>query len=69
MKLDVLFAVHFIAKVCKLVTLMTINNCFAKCGFPVDHVHSSGDNALEVTEDEEKDWHSLQILECSLQTT
>jgi hypothetical protein len=34
------------------VTLTTIKNSFAKCGFP----------KLKFTEDEENDWHSLQHL-------
>jgi hypothetical protein len=44
----------------------TIKKCFAKCDFPVDHVYNNNENALKLTEAEENDWHSLQLLECRL---
>jgi hypothetical protein len=53
MKLYVLSAMQFIAEVWRVITLTTIKSCFAKCGFPVDHVYSNNDKALKLTEDEE----------------
>jgi hypothetical protein len=45
----------------------TIKKCFAKSGFLTDDA-SSNDRAVKLMEDED-DWHSLQLLECSLRTT
>jgi hypothetical protein len=55
MKLDVLFAVHFIAEAWRLVTPTIIDNCFVKCGFSIDHVSSNDDSAVKLTVDEEDD--------------
>jgi hypothetical protein len=60
MKLGVLSALHFIAETWRLITPTTINNCFVKCGFSVDHASSNDDSAVKLTEDEEDDWHSVQ---------
>jgi hypothetical protein len=63
MKLDTLFAVHFITEACKLVILTAVNNFFAKCVLPAHHLYYSNyDSALKLTEDEESNWHSLQFL-------
>jgi hypothetical protein len=40
-----------------------INNCFAKCGCPADHVYRNDDNAPKLTDGEENDWHSLKPLQ------
>jgi hypothetical protein len=68
-KLDVLYAMHLIAGAWKLVTLITIKNCFAVSGFPVDHVYSNDDNTLKLNEDEEMTGIVCNLLKCSLRTT
>jgi hypothetical protein len=62
MKLDVLSAIHFIAEASGVITPTTIKNRFEKCGYSNDHVSSNNDNALQLSEDERDDWHSLQPL-------
>jgi hypothetical protein len=63
MKLGVLSAVQFIAEAWKLATLPAIKNCFATCGFQLDHVHSNDNNALKLTEDEENAGTVCSLLE------
>jgi len=48
-----------IAEAWKLTTSTTIKNCFALCGFPVDHIYSNDNNAMKLNADKENDWHSL----------
>jgi hypothetical protein len=62
MKLYVLSTVHLIAEPWRLITPTAIKNCYVKCGFSTDHVSSNDDSAVKLTEDEEGDWHSLQLL-------
>ena len=59
MNLDIPSSMHFITGAWKLIT---IKNYFCKCGFPVDHVYSSDDNELKLTEDDKNDWHGFQTL-------
>jgi hypothetical protein len=40
-KLDVLFAMHFIAEAWRLITPYTIKNCFVKCGSSNDSQQQS----------------------------
>jgi hypothetical protein len=63
MKRDVLSAECFIVEDGSLITPTAVKNCFVKCGFSIDHVSSSDDSTVKLTEDEEDDWHSLQHLE------
>jgi hypothetical protein len=44
-----------------LITVTAIKDCFAKYGFPVDHVCSNDENALKLAEDR-KMTYSLQPL-------
>jgi hypothetical protein len=53
---------HFIAEAWGLITATTIKNCSVRCGFSIDHVSSNDESALKLTEDEEDDWHNLQLL-------
>ena len=46
-----------------MITQTTIKNCFAKCGFPADHVYRNDDNELKLTDGEENDRHSLKPLQ------
>jgi hypothetical protein len=55
MKLNVLSAMHFIAKPWRLITRTTIKNCSVKCGFSIDQVSSNDICAVKLTEDEEGD--------------
>jgi hypothetical protein len=52
---------HFIAEAWQLINTTFKNRC-VKCGFLTDHVSSSGDSAVKLTENEEDDWCSLQTL-------
>jgi hypothetical protein len=62
MKLDVFSAMHFTAETWRLITPTAVKNCFVKRGFSIDHVSSSDDSAVKLSEDEEDDWHSSQPL-------
>jgi hypothetical protein len=46
MKLDMLFAVHFIAEAWRLITPTAFENYFVNCCFSVDHVSSNNDSAV-----------------------
>jgi hypothetical protein len=62
MKLDMISATHLIAEPSGLITHTTIKDRIVKCGFSTDHVSSSDESAVKLSEDEEDDWHSLQPL-------
>jgi hypothetical protein len=62
MKLDVLSAMHFITEAWRLIKPTTNKNCFVRCGFSSDHTSNNDDSALKLTEVEENDWRSLQLL-------
>jgi hypothetical protein len=62
MKLDVLSAMHLIAEPWRLITSTIIKDCIVNCGFSIDHVSSSDDSAVKLTEDEEDDCYILQPL-------
>lgn len=50
----------------KLINLQATKSCYVKHNLPVDHAYGSEDNALQLTEDEENDWHRLQTPEVRL---
>jgi hypothetical protein len=58
MKLNVLSAVLLVAEPWRWITPTANKNCFVKCSFSVDHVSSSVDSAVKLTEDEEGDSQS-----------
>jgi hypothetical protein len=60
MKLDVLVAMHLIAKAWRLTTPTTFKNCFVMCGFSVNHVGSKNGSAVKLGEDEGGEWENLQ---------
>jgi hypothetical protein len=62
MNLDVLSALDIIAEAWRLITPTTIENCFVRCDFSLDHVSRNDDSAVKLSEDEEGDWHNLQPL-------
>jgi hypothetical protein len=66
MNLDVMSAVHFIAEAWILITM---KNCFAKCGFLVGHVYSNDDNEVTLTEDDKRTGLVCNLLEYNLRTT
>jgi hypothetical protein len=45
-KLEVLSAVHFIAKTWRFITPTTVKKYFVKYGFSIDHVSSNDDSAV-----------------------
>jgi hypothetical protein len=53
---------HFIAEDRTLIIPTAIKNSFVKCGFSNDHVSSNDNSVVKINEDEEDDWHSLQLL-------
>jgi hypothetical protein len=62
MKMDVLSSMHLIAETWRLITRITLKNCFVKCGLSIDHVSGNDESAVKLIKDEEDDWHSLQRL-------
>jgi hypothetical protein len=61
MKLDVLSAVRLIADYWRLITPTTVKKCFVKCGFSIERVSTNDDSVVKLTEDEEDDWHSIDL--------
>jgi hypothetical protein len=52
----------FIAETWRLITPITIKNCFVKCSFLISSVSWNDDSAVKLTEDDGDDRHSLQPL-------
>jgi hypothetical protein len=61
MQLDVLPAVHIIAKPWRLITPTSDKNCFVECGFLIDCVNTNDHSTVKLTEVEEDVWHSLHL--------
>jgi hypothetical protein len=59
MNLDKMSTMHFITGAWKLITL---NNYFFKCAFPVDHIYSNDDKELNLTENDKNVLHGFQSL-------
>jgi hypothetical protein len=59
MKFDVLSAIRFVAEACKFITPTIIKNRCVKHGFSFS---SNYDSAVQLDEEEEDDWPSLQSL-------
>jgi hypothetical protein len=58
MKLDILSAMYLIAETWRSITPTVIEDCLLKCGFSIDHVSSTDNSAVKLTEDEVDDWQS-----------
>jgi hypothetical protein len=46
----------------KHINIQATKNCSVKYDLPGDHVYSTDDNELQITDNEKNDWHSFATL-------